>query len=98
MTTLRLEHAITDFATWKGAFDADPVDRPGNGVRAHRIHRPVDDPAYVLVDLDFDSVDAARAFEDALRRLWAARTATPALDDARPRVTIVETVEVAEAG
>ena len=92
MTTLRLEHAISDFALWKTAFDRDPVDRAGSGVRGHRIHRPVDDQAYVVVDMDFDSVPAAETFRGALEQLWQSREAAPALAG-RPQVRIVETVE-----
>ncbi|CAN5342325.1 hypothetical protein BH20ACT9_BH20ACT9_15870 [soil metagenome] len=92
MITLRLEHAISDFDLWKAAFDRDPVDRAGSGVRGHRIHRPVDDPAYVLVDLDFDTVAAAEAFRGALEQLWQSREAAPALAG-RPQVRITEAVE-----
>ncbi len=92
MTTLRLQHAVTDFDRWKAAFDRDPIDRAGSGVRAHRIHRPVDDPAYVVLDLDFDDIARALAFHVALERLWQSRAAAPALAG-RPDVRIVETVE-----
>ena len=34
MTTLRLEHAISDFDLWKSAFDRDPIGREQLGVRA----------------------------------------------------------------
>ena len=46
MTVLRVEHPITDYDTWKSAFDRDPADRKGSGVRRYRIYRPVDDPRY----------------------------------------------------
>jgi hypothetical protein len=92
MTILRLEHAITDFDRWKAAFDRDPVDRAGSGVLAHRIYRPVDDPAYVVVEMDLGSVAEAEALHGSLERLWQSRAAAPALAG-RPRVRIVETVE-----
>jgi hypothetical protein len=92
MTTLQLEHAISDFATWKAAFDRDPVDRAGSGVRAYRIHRPLEDPAYVVVDLEFDEAGAAERFRGKLERLWQSAEAAPALAG-RPQVRIVETVE-----
>jgi hypothetical protein len=44
MPTLQLEHAIKDFAMWKAAFDRDPSDRRGLGVRRQRVLRPLDDP------------------------------------------------------
>ena len=36
------------------AFDHDPADRKGSGVRRYRIYRPVDDPHYITLDLEFD--------------------------------------------
>ena len=92
MTTLRLEHAITDFDRWKAAFDRDPIDRAGSGVRAHRIYRPVDDPAYVVVELDLGSVAEAEALHGLLEQLWRSREAAPALAG-RPQVRIVQAVE-----
>ena len=38
---------------------------------AYRVFRPVDDPAYVVVDLDFETAAEAEAFADKLRALWA---------------------------
>ena len=92
MPSLQLEHAIKDFAMWKAAFDRDPIDRRALGVRRHRVFRPLDDPKYVVVELDFATTDEAHACEAALQRLWSSREAAPALAGA-PRVRIVETVE-----
>ena len=92
MPTVHLEHAIKDFAMWKAAFDRDPIDRAGLGVRRHRVVRPLDDPRYVIVDLDFESTAEAEACVSALHRLWRTGTAAPALVG-DPRVRIVETVE-----
>jgi hypothetical protein len=92
MPTLQLEHAIKDFTMWKAAFDRDPIDRRSLGVRRHRVSRPLDDPNYVLVELDFDTAGEADACHAALRQLWSSRQAAPALAGA-PRVSIVEVVE-----
>jgi hypothetical protein len=92
MPTLHLEHAIKDFAMWKAAFDRDPIDRRSLGVRRYRITRPLDDPNYVIVDLDFDSSAEAEACRTALHGLWRTGTAAPALVG-DPHITIVETVE-----
>ncbi len=89
---MQLEHAIRDFEMWKAAFDRDPIDRQALGVRRHRVFRPVDDPGYVVVELEFDSTDEAQACGVALRELWSSRQAAPALIGA-PRVRIVESVE-----
>lgn len=92
MPTLQLEHAIKDFAMWKAAFDRDPIDRRGLGVRRHRVFRPLDDPNYVVVELEFDTTSEAQAGGAALRELWGSRQAAPALIGA-PRMRIVEAVE-----
>ena len=92
MPTLQLEHAIRDFAMWKAAFDRDPIDRAGLGVRRHRIARPADDPNYVIVELDFETTGEAEACQTALAELWRSREAAPALVGA-PTVRILEPVE-----
>ncbi|HUP70185.1 MAG TPA: hypothetical protein VM142_10275 [Acidimicrobiales bacterium] len=61
MTALRIEHAITDYDTWKGAFDRAAPFREQSGVRSYRIQRPVDDVNYLMIDLDFDDVAGAEA-------------------------------------
>jgi hypothetical protein len=88
---LRIEHPVPDFQTWKDAFDSDPVDREGSGVRSYRVLRQVDDPNYVLIDLEFESAREAEAMLAKLRDLWAR------VDVMRdPQVTIVEAVESRE--
>lgn len=61
---------MPDFGAWKQAFDSDPLGRQHSGVRRYRVLRPVDDPDYVLVDLEFDTFAQAEATLQALRRLW----------------------------
>ncbi len=95
MTVLvQIEHAVRDFDAWKVAFDRDPVDREASGVRRYRILRPLDDPRYVAVDLEFDDVAAASAFREALYQLWRTPVALTALGG-EPRARIVEAVETA---
>jgi hypothetical protein len=94
MITVRIEHPIKSFEAWKSAFDRDPVDRTGSGVRRYQVLRPVDDPAFVMVDLDFENPYEATAFVDSMRRVWASPQAAPALGGA-PRATIVRAVETA---
>ena len=91
MPTLHIEHAITDFGVWKNAFEADPARREESGVRRYRVFRPVDDPRYVAIDLDFDSVAEAEAFRAELQHLWGSRRTTPALAGT-PQTRIVEEV------
>jgi hypothetical protein len=70
MYILRIEHPAPDFGAWKKAFDSDPVGRQRSGVRRYRILRATDDPAYVMVDLEFDSLTEVEAMHRALLKLW----------------------------
>ena len=70
MPILQIEHGVDDYESWKRAFDNDPVGRERGGVRRYRISRPTDDPNYVLIDLEFDTMSEAEAFLSALRELW----------------------------
>jgi hypothetical protein len=80
MVTLHIEHPITDFRTWSEAFVRFGDARRQAGVRAHRISRPVDDRNYVVVDLEFDTVEAAEAFRQFLTtQVWAVPQNAPAL-------------------
>jgi hypothetical protein len=44
MSTLHIEHPISDLTIWKAAFDRFAPVRQQSGVRSHRIQRPVNDP------------------------------------------------------
>ena len=88
--TLHIEHRITDFDTWASAFDRFADFRRDAGVRAQRVHRPVDDPRYVVIDLDFDTTDQAEAFLNFLNtKVWGIRENAPALDGT-PETMILE--------
>ncbi|MER5295277.1 hypothetical protein ABT382_24890 [Streptomyces pharetrae] len=93
MPTLHIEHPITDFDTWKSAFDRFAPARESAGVRHHRVQRPVDDPAYIVVDLDFDEVADAERFLGFLQtKVWSSSETAPALAGA-PRTRILKTDE-----
>lgn len=89
MTTLHIEHPISDFSTWKAAFDRAAPLRAEGRVRAYDVQQPVDDPAYVMIRLEFDDEPDARAFLAKLERLWKNPDATPALRGV-PRARILE--------
>lgn len=92
MSTLRIEHPVTDFAVWRQAFDRFAEMRATGGVRGHVVRRPVDDPRYVVVDLEFDSTPEAEAFLELLRtRVWSTPANSPALaGDPVTRVLVTE--------
>ena len=80
MTTLRIEHAIHDYDLWKTAFDGFADVRAKAGVRAFTIHRPVDNPKYLMLDLEFDTTERADAFSTFLEQnVWSSPTSSPGL-------------------
>lgn len=94
MCTLRIEHAIVDFETWKTAFDRDPVGRRQSGVRSYRVFRPLDDARYVMIDLDFDAPAQAEQFLARLRKVWSRTELSPGLarQAENPRTRILDEV------
>ena len=95
MIIVHIEHPIHSFATWKKAFDSDPAGRERSGVRRYQILRPIDDPNYVMIDLEFESTTVAEAFLATMRQVWQSTTAMAALTDS-PRTRTVEVVESKE--
>ncbi len=93
MYTLRIEHSVSDFASWKRLFDLDPIDRKKMGVRRYRILRPVDDPKCVIIFLEYELMDQAKASEAALRQLLTKVEGTVMT---KPKMRIMEIVEAKE--
>jgi hypothetical protein len=93
MYMLRIEHPVPSYEGWKQAFDSDPVDRKKSGVRRYQISRPLDNPNYVMIDLEFDTQREAEALLTAMRAVWARVEGTIMRD---PKAQIVETVETRE--
>ena len=92
MATLHIEHPITDFGTWNAAFARFADAREQAGVRQQRVQQPVDDPAYVVIDLDFDTVAEAERFLGFLRSdVWGVSENAPALAGT-PQTRILQAV------
>lgn len=91
MLTVQIEHPIRDYDAWKAAFDRDPARREASGVRGYRVYRPVDDPQYVIIELDFDTRERAEAFVTTMRAIWPKVEGTLITG---PKVRIVDCVEV----
>lgn len=70
MIRLHIEHAVQDFDRWKAAFDSDPVGRQQAGVRQFWVSRPVDNPNYAIIDLEFDTRQQAEALLAAMQDAW----------------------------
>jgi len=90
MYMLRIEHPVPNFDGWKKAFDDDPVGRVKSGVRRYQILRSVDDPNYVMIDLEFDTASQAEALLAAMRAVWGRVEGTIMMN---PKARIVEAVE-----
>lgn len=91
MHILCIEHPVSDYNAWKTAFDSDPIGRKQSGVRRYRILRALDNPNYVMIDLEFDSASEAEAMHAALRELWSRVDVMHS-----PQARIVEAVESKE--
>lgn len=90
MPTLHIQHNVPDFDGWKHAFDNDPMNRKASGVRKYDVHRAVADPNFVLIDLEFATIEEAEAMLAKLRLLWAGPGGTVMRN---PFAWIVETFE-----
>jgi len=93
MFTLRIDHSVPDYEAWKAAFDRDPVDRKGSGVRSYRVARSVTDPNRVLIDLDVADLDSAEGLLVKLQGLWAGPAAAITIN---PMGMITETVDTVD--
>jgi hypothetical protein len=93
-TILRIEHPVRNFDDWKEVFDSDPLGRKKSGMRRYCIMRPVDNPNYVMMDLEFDGQKEAEAFAAALRNLWSSAQGQRVMEN--PLLRIVNPVESKE--
>ncbi len=92
MTTLHIENTVRDYDDWKAVFDKFDRARRDRGVTGYRIRRGAEDPAQVMVDLEFDSTSRAEEFREFLRGVLATpQSAAHSLDHRPPLV--LEVVE-----
>lgn len=92
VATLHIEHAIVELDVWKSIFDRFADTRKQAGVLRHRIQRPVDDPRYIIVDLDFATTAEAERFREFLeQKVFPSPENAPALAGP-PQTKILETV------
>lgn len=94
MCILLIEHSISDFDIWREAFGRFAERRTAGGVVRERIMQPLDDPHYVLIDLEFATVAAAQRFQQFLQtQVWSNPANSPALEGT-PRSRIAEIAPV----
>jgi hypothetical protein len=93
MFILQIEHPVPNYDAWKKAFDSDPVNRKQSGVRRYQVLRPIDNPNYAIIELEFDSINEAKGLLAAMREVWS-RVQGTIMEN--PQVRIVEAVESKE--
>ena len=62
MPILHIEHEISDLTTWLETFKRFAPARGQAGVQQAEVFQPSDHPHYIVVNLRFESVDAASNF------------------------------------
>ncbi len=70
MIVLQIEHPVPDYDGWKKVFDSDPMGRKQSGVIRYKIFRQTDNPNYVMVELEMNSLDEAKVLLIKLQQLW----------------------------
>ena len=65
----------------------------GSGVHRYQVLRSVDDPNYVMIDLEFDSLGEAEGLLAKMRRVWSGDGQKVMRN---PHARIVDTVETIE--
>jgi hypothetical protein len=90
MIILQIEHEVLNFAGWKKAFENDPVDRRKAGVRSYKISQLMDNPNYVVIDLEFENLKDAENMHAVLQTLWKKVDGKIMIN---PRVRILNQIE-----
>jgi heme-degrading monooxygenase HmoA len=90
MTTLLVNHRVSDFGAWKQVYDSVEEMQRNGGVRSHRVWRSEDDPQLVVVEHTFDSREAAEAFAGSSELREAMRRA--GVEEASVRIDYLEEV------
>jgi hypothetical protein len=83
MTTMFVRHTVTDYKTWRKAYDDFAPFQKANGVMAQAVYQAADNPNDITVTHDFTTMEAARAFarHDELKKAMkdAGVTGTPTI-------------------
>ena len=93
MIVLQIEHQVPDFDGWKKAFDSDPLDRKQSGVRSYRVFTTINNPNYVIIELEFDNLPEAEKMLENLKKLWPQVEGKVMMS---PQARIIETIESIE--
>ena len=92
MTTLHISHTVRDFDEWLTTFNSFSEFRAQGGVTGLTVRHAADDPNFVAVDLEFESVEQARSF---LGRLETEIWPNAPHIDGTPATRVMNTVRAA---
>jgi hypothetical protein len=94
MIVLQIEHRVPNFDGWKKAFESDPINRKKSGVLNYSIFRPINDPNYVILDLQFGTLKEAEDTLASLRDLWSKVEGQIVMNPQTRILNLVETIQV----
>lgn len=94
MIVLQIEHRVPNFDGWKKAFESDPINRKRSGVLNYSIFRPINDPNYVMLDLQFETLKEAEDTLASLRNLWSKVEGQIMMNPQTRILNLVETKQV----
>lgn len=93
MVLLHIEHIVLNFENWKASFDNFAELRQKAGVRRFTVSRLIDNPNFIMIDLEFDSLSGAETLITAVQQVWERVSGTLIQD---PQWRISEVVETRE--
>lgn len=94
MILLHIEHMVFNFDNWKASFDSYAELRQKSGVRNYRVSRSIDNPNFVTIDLEFDSLSESETLLAAVQQVWQ-RVGGTLIKDPQWRFSeVVETKEL----
>jgi hypothetical protein len=94
MILLHIEHTVMHFENWKTSFDGFAELRQKSGVQRFQVSRHIDASNFVMIDLEFGSLQQAQALLTAVQEVWK-RVGGTLIKDPQWRFSeVVETVEL----
>jgi hypothetical protein len=64
MTTMFVRHTVSDYKTWRKAYDDFAPVQKAKGVTAEAVYRAVENPNDITVTHEFATIEAAQAFAE----------------------------------
>ena len=75
MATMFVRHTVSDYKTWRKAYDDFAPVQNAKGVTAEAVYQAADNPNDVTVTHEFASVEAAQAFAESAELMSAMQNA-----------------------